>query len=79
MIFACQYCGGIEAFIIAVVVAAWGWGCYMLARVFAHVRKRLRPVKPECQSCNWFISCSMAQVTKCPRQKPWYYRLWRKP
>ena len=32
--FACQYCGGLEAFIIAGAIAAWGWGCYMLARVF---------------------------------------------
>jgi len=34
MIFACQYCGGLETAIIACVIAAWGWGWYMLARVF---------------------------------------------
>ena len=75
MLFACQYCGGgLEAFIIAGAVAAWGWGAYMLARVLGW----FRPVKPECQSCGSFISCSMAQVQKCPKSKPWYYRLWRK-
>lgn len=25
--------------------------------------------KPECQSCQHFISCSMAGVTECPLQK----------
>jgi hypothetical protein len=70
--FACQYCGGLEAFIIAGAIAAWGWGCYMLARVFGW----LRPVKPVCQSCGNFISCSMAQVKKCPKSKPWYRRWW---
>jgi hypothetical protein len=34
--FACQYCGGLEAFIIAGVIAAWG--CYMLVRVFGWLR-----------------------------------------
>lgn len=34
MLFACQYCGGLEACIIAGACAAWCWGAYMLARVF---------------------------------------------
>lgn len=68
---ACQYCGGLEAAIIACAVAGWGWGAWMLGRVF----RWLRPVKPACQSCGGFISCAMAQVKKCPKSKPWYYRL----
>lgn len=44
MILACQYCGGLEAFIIAGAIAAWGWGCYMLIRAVNIVRT-LKPQK----------------------------------
>ncbi len=40
MIFACQYCGGLEAVIIAVALAAWGWGAYMLVRIFGWLRRK---------------------------------------
>jgi hypothetical protein len=40
MTFACQYCGGLEAFIVASIIAVWGWGCYMLTRLFNRLRKR---------------------------------------
>jgi len=40
MIFACQYCGGLEAAVIAGAIAAWGWGAYMLARVFHFIRRK---------------------------------------
>jgi hypothetical protein len=39
-IFACQYCGGIEPYIIVGVITAWGWGCYMLALVFHWLRRK---------------------------------------
>ena len=73
MILAYQLCGPYQAAAVIAAVIAAVWGIYNLVRVC----KRLRPWKPECQSCGWFINCSMAQVKKCPRQKPWYYRLWR--
>jgi hypothetical protein len=41
MIFACQHCGGLEPYIIAIVLAAWGGLTYTLARV----RSWFRPVK----------------------------------
>ena len=39
MLFACGYCGGtLEPAIIAIIVAAWGYGCYLLSRVFWFVK-----------------------------------------
>lgn len=40
MILACQYCGGLEAAIIAGTVIAWGWGAYMLARILGWLRRK---------------------------------------
>jgi len=40
MIFACQYCGGLEPYIIAIALAAWGWLAYTVARVFGWLLKR---------------------------------------
>lgn len=48
---------------------------YRKAKVFAEgvaigrALKKPEKQKPECQSCQHFISCSMAGVTKCPLQK----------
>ena len=49
--------------------------------VVAYFAKRVffEPAKPPCQSCGSFIFCSLAQADKCPKIKPWYRRLWRKP
>lgn len=39
MIFACQHCGGIEPYIIVGACAAWTWGAWTLARIFAWLRR----------------------------------------
>lgn len=77
MLFACQYCGGLEAFIIAGAIAAWGWGAYMLARVFGWLRPA--PIKPPCQSCGSFIFCAIDQMSQYPKiKRSWYRRLLRR-
>jgi len=66
---ACEYCGGVlEPAIIAGTAAAWGWRCYLLARVFGWIR-RPEPEKPPCQSCGSFIFCAIDQVSQCPKLK----------
>jgi hypothetical protein len=41
MIFACQHCGGtLEPAIIAGALAGWGYGCYLLRRLWQHWRKK---------------------------------------
>lgn len=39
MILACQACGGLEPYLIAAAIAVWGWGAWMLSRVFRWLRK----------------------------------------
>jgi len=67
MIFGCQYCGGLEPYIIACAVAAWAWGAYRLARVLHWVWYR---PQPPCQPCGSFIFCAIDDVRKCPKIKP---------
>lgn len=75
MILACQYCGGIEPFIISILAAIW---CGIAYGAFCLTRWLRQPVKPMCQSCRLMVGCLMNGVQKCPLLKPRYQRLWRK-